>query len=99
MATAIPYIAGAILAYGAKESHDAKKEAKKQREATEEYYAKLDADAAAAKVEAENVKRRKQIEEIGRKGRRASILTGPSGSEDTLGVVSRPSAKPAEMLG
>lgn len=91
-------LVGSLL-YSGHEANDAKHEAKKQREKQEEYYAKLDADAASAKVEAENVKRRKQIEEIGRKGRRASILTGPSGTEDTLGVVSRPSAKPAEMLG
>lgn len=34
-----------------------------------------------------------------RKGRRASILTGGQGVEDSLGSVSRPEARSAQLLG
>ena len=44
--------------------------------------------------------RKKQMDtDLKRRGRRASILTSPRGVEDELGVVNRPQARAAALLG
>ena len=51
-------------------------------------------------AEAIEVARKKQTAtDLKRRGRKASILTSPRGVEDELGVVNRPQARAAALLG
>ncbi len=85
---------------GAKSASDSRQDAKRATERMDEDQRKLLADRETAKMDAEKAKRRKQLEELGRKGRRASILTSPSGAVDQLGSVARPQAQAlTETLG
>lgn len=47
----------------------------------------------------EDAKRKQRMEDLRRRGRRASILTSASGIEQALGIVNRPQARAAELLG
>ena len=85
---------------GAKSARDSKQDAKRATERMDEDQRKLLADRDTAKMDAEKAKRSKQLEELGRKGRRASILTSSSGVADQLGSVARPQAQAlTETLG
>ena len=85
---------------GVKTAKDSRQDAKRATERMDEDQRKLLAERESAKVDAENAKRKKQLEELGRKGRRASILTSSSGVSDQLGSVSRPQAQAlTETLG
>lgn len=48
---------------------------------------------------ADEAKKKKRKELAGRQGRRASILTSASGIEDQLGLIKRPEARSATLLG
>ena len=61
--------------------------------------AKGEADKAKSIEESESARRRKQVEELGRRGRRASILTSASGTQEQLGSIGRPEARASELLG
>mgnify|MGYP001600793060 CR=1 FL=1 len=94
--------AAAIVAaaVGAKSAKDSRQDAKRATERMDEDQRKLLAEREGAKMDAEKAKRSKQLEELSRKGRRASILTSSSGVSDQLGSVSRPQAQAlTETLG
>ena len=85
---------------GAKSASDSRQYAKRATERMDDDQRKLLADRETAKMDAEKAKKRKQLEELGRRGRRASILTSSSGVTDQLGSVSRPQAQAlTETLG
>ena len=90
----------ASLVIGGKAAHDSRQDANRATERMDEDQRKLLADRETAKMDAEKAKRSKQLEELGRKGRRASILTSSSGVADQLGSVARPQAQAlTETLG
>ena len=85
---------------GVKTAKDSRQDAKRATERMDEDQRKLLAERESAKMDAEKAKRSKQLEELGRKGRRASILTSSSGAADQLGSVARPQAQAlTETLG
>ena len=85
---------------GAKSASDSRQDAKRATDRMDDDQRKLLADRETAKMDAEKAKRSKQLEELGRKGRRASILTSSSGAADPLGSVARPQAQAlTETLG
>jgi len=49
--------------------------------------------------DAQNALNRSLVAERKRRGRRATILTSPRGIQDQLGVINRPQARGAELLG
>ena len=90
----------ASLVIGGKAASDSKQDAKRAESRMDDDQRRLLADRETAKMDAEKAKRSKQLEELGRKGRRASILTSSSGAADQLGSVSRPQAQSlTETLG
>jgi hypothetical protein len=85
---------------GAKSASDSRQDAKQATARMDEDQRKLLADRETAKMDAEKAKKNKLLEELGRKGRRASILTSSSGIADQLGSVARPQAQAlTETLG
>ena len=59
----------------------------------------LKAGKEGAISDADNARRQKQMEELSRQGRRASILTSAGGLDEQLGDVGRPQARASALLG